>query len=327
MTILDRVNLISISGGKDSLATLLLARERGAENIRAVFADTGHEHPLTYDYINYLEDVLSVEIKRVRGNFKARIAAKREYIMEHWAADGVPQEHIDQALDILVPTGIPFLDLCLWKGRFPSTRRRFCSQELKHFPLDEYSREMLEDCAELFSWQGVRRDESRARADLAEEEDHPTVQGLVWYRPILDWKAEDCFNIARRHGIDPNPLYKLGMKRVGCMPCIHSGKDETYEISVRFPEVLDKLKRWERVASMAAKRGCSTFFDARIAARYAGLPVITAANVGDVTPETHGVEVYFSWARTARGGKKRDPAREAEFESAPACKSLYGLCE
>ncbi|MGA4815516.1 phosphoadenosine phosphosulfate reductase family protein [Pseudomonas aeruginosa] len=40
-----------MSGGKDSTALLLLAIERGAEDLQAVFADTGHEHPQTYEYI------------------------------------------------------------------------------------------------------------------------------------------------------------------------------------------------------------------------------------------------------------------------------------
>lgn len=47
-------NIISVSGGKDSTALLLLAIEREAENMQAVFADTGNEHELTYEYVRYL---------------------------------------------------------------------------------------------------------------------------------------------------------------------------------------------------------------------------------------------------------------------------------
>jgi tRNA(Ile)-lysidine synthase TilS/MesJ len=34
-------NIVSVSGGKDSTALLLLAIERETENMQAVFADTG----------------------------------------------------------------------------------------------------------------------------------------------------------------------------------------------------------------------------------------------------------------------------------------------
>jgi 3'-phosphoadenosine 5'-phosphosulfate sulfotransferase (PAPS reductase)/FAD synthetase len=320
-------NIISISGGKDSLATALLAIERDAENIQMVFADTGNEHKLTYDYIEYLQGALDLPINRVSSNFDEQIAKKREYILENWAKDGVPEDHIKRAVEILKPTGNPFLDLCIWKGRFPSTRRRFCSQFLKHEPLDRFMRDNLLVYDEVYSWQGVRRDESPGRAKLAEEEDHPTEQGLIWYRPILDWKADDVFAIARKHGIDPNPLYKQGMGRVGCMPCIHATKGETFEIARRFPEELERLAEWESIVSMASKRGASTFFDARVTNRHLGLDPITKDNVHLVTPETHGVRVYIDWSKTARGGRQFDLLKEIEIESVPICKSQYGLCE
>lgn len=47
-------NLISMSGGKDSLAQCLFAVENGVQHER-VFADTGHEHPQTMEYLDYLE--------------------------------------------------------------------------------------------------------------------------------------------------------------------------------------------------------------------------------------------------------------------------------
>lgn len=52
---MSKCNVISVSGGKDSTAMLTLAVEQQVENLIAVFADTGHEHPLTYRYVDYLE--------------------------------------------------------------------------------------------------------------------------------------------------------------------------------------------------------------------------------------------------------------------------------
>ncbi len=77
-------NVVSMSGGKGSTATLLVALERETENLTAAFADTGHEHPATYDYVRELERITGVEIRWVRADFRARIANKREVVVEKW---------------------------------------------------------------------------------------------------------------------------------------------------------------------------------------------------------------------------------------------------
>lgn len=326
-------HVISMSGGKDSTAMALLAIEREVENTHFVFADTGHEHQMTYEYVEYLRGALGVDIEVVRADFADRIAGKREVVKTKWVKDGVPEERRQLALEILHPTGNPFLDLCLWKGRFPSTRRRFCSEELKHYPLDAHIDGLYEahDYDAVFSWQGVRRDESQQRANLVEEEDHPSKMWLTWYRPILDWTAADCFEMHRKHGIKPNPLYKEGMGRVGCMPCIHATKPEVLEIALRFPEELERIREWEHMVSGAAKRGISLFFDARVVHRTLHNEELTGENQHTITPDSHGVHQYTEWAKTARGGRQYDLIKAIEIndheEGVRGCKSLYGLCE
>lgn len=81
------VALVSTSGGKDSTATLLLALEQmPKDRVFPVFADTGHEHELTYEYLGYLERRLGVTIKRLRVNFIAEWWAKRDYVRDKWPA-------------------------------------------------------------------------------------------------------------------------------------------------------------------------------------------------------------------------------------------------
>lgn len=135
-------NLISMSGGKDSLAQCLYAVENGVKHDR-VFADTGHEHPQTMEYLDYLEQNLG-PIRRVKADFTRQIEGKRKFIAEKWPVSLVEEcgmshdeaaERIACALEILHPTGNPFLDLCMWKGRFPSTKARFCTFDLKHEPV------------------------------------------------------------------------------------------------------------------------------------------------------------------------------------------------
>ncbi|MGH5446071.1 phosphoadenosine phosphosulfate reductase family protein, partial [Klebsiella pneumoniae] len=110
-------NLISMSGGKDSLAQCLYAVENGVQHER-VFADTGHEHPQTMEYLEYLEQKLG-PIRRVKADFTRQIEGKRKFIAEKWPVSLVEEcgmtpdeaaERIARALEILHPTGNPFLD-------------------------------------------------------------------------------------------------------------------------------------------------------------------------------------------------------------------------
>ena len=317
-------NIVSVSGDKDSTALLLLAMERGAENLQAVFADTGHEHQQTYDYVRYLEQATGVPIRWVRADFSERIANKATYVREKWLEKGVPAADIDRALAVLDkgPTGNPFLDLCIWKGRFPSTKARFCSEELKRNPIVEQVQMPLLDAGhEVISWQGVRADESPARALLKESEcvgTWPDTGGELWnYRPILKWTAEQCFDMHRRHGIKHNPLYEQGMGRVGCMPCIHARKDELLEISKRFPDEVARVAEWERIVSEASKRKSATFF--------AATDIGVTSNSEDTVRDAN-IFKFVEWSKTSRGGKQYDLIR-ADQTDGFACSSIYGLCE
>lgn len=319
MTNSSEHNIVSVSGGKDSTALLLLAIERQPDNLQAVFADTGNEHELTYEYVRYLNDTVS-PIRWVKADFSRQIARKKEYILTKWAEKGVLTAAIERAATALVPTGNPFLDLCIWKGRFPSSKAAFCSEELKRNPIIEQVQMPLLDAGDdVISWQGVRRDESLRRRHLTEIEAKSTYANgaTLWnYRPILDWTAEDCFAMHRKHGIRHNPLYEMGMGRVGCMPCINCRKDELLEISKRFPEAIDRIRQWENAVMQASKRYGATFFSA--ANQGSNLTVEEAVRMANI-------DAVVEWAKTSRGGKQYDFLRIQD--NGPVCTSIYGLCE
>lgn len=302
------LHVVSMSGGKDSTATALLSRETvDPETIIYAFADTGNEHPLTYEYLVYLEAQLGISIVRLRRSFDAEIAHRREWLKENGDARGYTLAAIDRALAVLVPSGNPYLDLCMYKGRFPSRKAQFCTQFLKTEPLVEYQMGLIDEGFVVWSWQGIRADEGGRRRFAASFEE--VGGGLFINRPILRWSAADTFEAMRVSGIEPNPLYKLGMGRVGCMPCINANKAEIGEIAARFPEQIERILEWERLVTQASKREAASFF----------LNPDREAHLNK-----RGIINIVEWSKTTRGGKQFDLLTDPE---PTACSSSYGLCE
>lgn len=311
----DPIAVVSISGGKDSLATALVAIDTyGHDRVRLVHAWTGHEHPLTDEYVrDYLPRALNLPIDIVQADFTIDFARKRTFIQDNWAKDGVPQDRIDGAVAALYPTGNPFLDLCLMKGMFPRRKAQFCTEELKRYPLDRYIIALSREVGLVESWQGVRRDESPNRRDaLAREK---SDGGWEVVRPIVEWTAKQAIAYATARGIEQNPLYRLGMKRVGCMPCINCGKDELMQISKRWPEEIARVARWEQLVSVTGKKGAATLLQ-----RLNHEP----GSPRDEIFRKERIETAVLWSRTSRGGVQYDLERSLP---ATECSSVYGLCE
>lgn len=305
-------HIVSISGGKDSTATLILAVKRGMP-FSAVFADTGHENPVTVDYVNYLGNRFKKNIQIVRADFAARILKKRETVKTKWVEEGVTSDVIEAALAALHPTGNPFLDLAIWKGRFPSTKAQFCTQHLKADPIFSQAFAPALLAGNVVSWTGERRDESLRRRHMPKFQVTPQIGGnsVIRVRPLIEKSADWVFDLHEKNDVVPNPLYSQGFSRVGCFPCIHARKGELRQIKNRYPREVERLREWEKIAGRASKRQQSTFF------AKGKTPLSRAQNKIENSDEV------FDWAMTSRGGKQRD----IFLNEGPACQSEYGLCE
>lgn len=304
-------HLVSVSGGKDSTAVYLRAIESGRP-FRAVFADTGNEHPWTYEFVATLAHKTggpAVEV--VKADFTARLAKHRQYILDKWPEEGIPPHVVAEAAELNQPTGSPYLDLCILKGRFPSRRAQFCTEELKVLPITVQVVLPMLKAGPVLQWLGIRAEESSARAK--QPVFNRDESGSMLWRPIFRWSLDDVWAIHKRHGLARNPLYDKGMGRVGCMPCVNCGKTEVREIADRFPEHIDRIRRWEDIVSRANKRRASTFF-----------PAVT--DPMDAERKGYaGIDTIVEWSRTARGGRQRD----LFFQAQPGggCTSDLGVCE
>jgi hypothetical protein len=147
---------------------------------------------------------------------------------------------------------------------------------------------------------GLRRDESdpRKSTPMSEWDDY---FGCIVHHPIFDWSKVMCFEYCeKKHGQEINPLYRLGFNRVGCAPCINSGRADIRNWSKRFPEMIDKLRGWERESG-------KTFFHPMIPGK-----------------ELNWIDEVVEWANCDRGGKQYSLEVMAP---APVCESKFGLCD
>jgi phosphoadenosine phosphosulfate reductase len=68
---------------------------------------------------------------------------------------------------------------------------------------------------------GLRREQSRSRADLEDVESFTLPSGKVLRKlsPLARWSTKDVWDYARAHDIPLLPLYERGYTSIGCEPC------------------------------------------------------------------------------------------------------------
>lgn len=292
--------IVSVSGGKDSTALYLWAKENfGAEGFEAVFADTGNEHPVTLNYVRNLHEMAKgPRVQWVKSDFTDRLAKKG-----------------------IKPSDSVFLDMCRWKRRVPSSKAQFCTEHLKLIPIKDWLESTLDE-REPVMLTGIRAGESERRSKMPEREWNKLYDCETW-RPLLKWSEEQVFAMLEKHGVPPNPLYAEGFTRVGCFPCIHARKSEL----ARLPDwAWDKLEEWE------AKIGRSWF-------SYGTIP-LTQQQKSELAEIKHDEDAMAEWknknvpkiadvrfwSKTTHGGKEID-LFAPDAKDVPSCMSTWGACE
>lgn len=277
------IHIVGFSGGIDSQATALWVRNH-FHNEKIILVNStagGNESPITDAFVaEYSENVFPV----------IRVDA---IYADLWRTEGFAER---RGFDGSAP--LSFLDMIKVKGRAPSRKAQFCTEILKLLPQRRWCDENIADDFERYT--GVRREESEARKDTPFREFDRFFDCYVNH-PLADWTKKMCFDYVTAHGEEYNPLYKLGFGRVGCAPCINSGKDDIILWAQRFPEMIEKIRQYE-------KESGRTFY---------------APMVPGMTMNT--VDQVLEWATTGRGGRQQDFIRLMEVR--PSCESKYGLCE
>ena len=295
--------LVAFSGGKDSHASLILTvKKYGTKNVIAVFCDTQWEHALLYPFIEDVCQKLGVRL----------VVLKSEY---------------------------SFVELAEKKKRFPSLKARFCSEVLKVKPMIDYIIEQLKVENYLLVIQGIRNDESKARSTAEEhcqyfkyyftpygydkdnkpkmfsyrKKEITELDGLEKVdveRPVIKNTAQEVIGIILDAGHKPNPLYYLGLSRVGCFPCIMSTHYEIWIMISKEPEYAQRLIDAEH------KTGKSFFPPSYIPKRY--------HDMKDLNGKT-----YSSAKRVFEYIKQKNSQQllHQDENSERSCMTAFNICE
>jgi 3'-phosphoadenosine 5'-phosphosulfate sulfotransferase (PAPS reductase)/FAD synthetase len=298
--------LVAYSGGKDSLASLIWTlKESPYKNreIEAVFCDTGLEHEETYKHI--IETTTELGVKLV-------VLRSKKY-------NGM-------------------VDLAKKKGRFPSTKARFCTEELKTKPMIDY---ILDECkCNVIVIQGIRKDESKSRSMMESQCTYFRYyyepygydkKGKAKYhtyrkkdifefrknflddvvRPCFNWTGVEVMQYILNNDMKPNPLYYQGVKRVGCFPCIMCSQKELKSMIQHNQPYLDRLKKIEEEVG-------STFFPPSYIPKRAMRTTDVKSKKKIATVED---VVRYIKDKEATGDLFKDDDTDR------SCMSFYGICE
>lgn len=286
-------HVVGFSGGIDSQACARWVLNRfPAEDVILLNSNAGgNEHPLTDAFVReYSEKVHPViRVDAIMADLwkTEEFAEKRGY---------------DSNAPLDFPTMIEV------KKRSPSKKAQFCTEVLKLRPQTRWIAANVPDEFERYT--GVRREESQARKDTPFREWDGYFDCYVNH-PITDWTKQMCFDFVRQYDEPINPLYSLGFERVGCAPCINSGKEDVRRWADRFPEMIDKIRGWERRTGYTWFAPCVPGIKPRL------------DNRGKMTIH-NWIDEVVEWSRTDRGGKQFNILNGLER---PNCESRFGLCE
>lgn len=197
--------------------------------------------------------------------------------------------------------------------------------DVKTFPARDYLNGLMEEGIDVVNAVGIRRAESDDRAKMPEWEWMDGFDCEVW-RPLVDWTIDDVIAIHKRHDVKPNPLYLMGMDRVGCWPCINSNKRELRRIAELTPEKINELRDLEVEVGIKARAR----YDQRLAKYQAGgidalnkrereLMIDEDGNIKPFHPphffqsplkeeggKTWPIDRVVAWSRTRFGGRVED---------------------
>lgn len=212
---------VSLSGGKDSTAMLLLMIERDMPIDIVLTADTGMEFPEMYEHLKKLDQYLFKE----RG---IHITFLRHPKGFEWLMFEEPKQKAS-AIERRKKQGVP-----LYGNGWPGPRVRWCTGQLKtHLMNREVNR--LKGKYHARNYIGIAADEKKR------------IKTEIY--PLADWNIteKEALQICYDRGYDWNGLYEI-YHRCSCWCCPFQRIDELRKLRHYHPELWKRLRELDRRA-------------------------------------------------------------------------------
>lgn len=226
--------LICYSGGKDSDALLGIAALAGID-YEVMHSLTTVDAPETVKHVRQTFarlEASGVNCEIRRPEFKGKPVTMWTLIPEKKMP---PTRLVRYCCRVLKETGGAGRAIATGVRRSESSKRQGRKFAMK---IHETSRAQIdfEDAASLFN-----------EADSFIEHDNEflracKVRGKTSFQPLLEWTSNDVWQFIDEQGIEYNPLYDEGWKRIGCVGCPMAGKTRVKEFA-RWPKYEAAYKR------------------------------------------------------------------------------------
>jgi 3'-phosphoadenosine 5'-phosphosulfate sulfotransferase (PAPS reductase)/FAD synthetase len=240
----DASVVVSLSGGKDSVAALLVAL--GTIDSRQVIAHHQiilEDWPGTQEYCQAVCDRLRVPLYMTQAVYTGYECCQCGQCYLTSASEPVCRVCSCHEARFLMQVA-SVLDLVRWRKMWPSLEVRFCTS---YFKRDNFNRWARANRALLGPHPvialGERARESRGRAKLPVLRERAGLPWMLEWRPVLTWRRIDVFRKLQSCGIEPHYCYKAqgmseedmyesnveGGPRMSCVMCFLKAPSELHK--------------------------------------------------------------------------------------------------